>query len=243
MKWLFSGLAAAMVSYCAMTAAATAASLQVAPVLLDVAAPGAATSATVRNTGNKPINVQFRVFRWVQRDGQERLEPTDAVVASPPSLQLPAGQDYLVRIVRTASNPVQGEEDYRLVIDELPAAPRRTGTVAVVVRHVVPLFFHQGDLGPADVEWSLLRGPHSYVLQGRNRGETYMRAASITVADGAGRSLPFGRGLLGYVLPGSTMQWPSGIPARGFAPGATVTVRGQSQIGDLKASASVKVRR
>jgi fimbrial chaperone protein len=158
MKWFLSGLAAAMVSYCAMTAVAAAASLQVAPVLLDVAAPGAATSATVRNLGSEPINVQVRVFRWVQRDGAERLEPTNAVVASPPSLQLPARQDYLVRIVRTAKNPVKGEEDYRLVVDELPSAPRRAGTVAVVVRHVIPMFFHQSDLGPADVEWTLNRG-------------------------------------------------------------------------------------
>jgi fimbrial chaperone protein len=243
MKWFFGGLAAAMGSYCATTAMAVAASLQVAPVLLDVAAPGAATSATVRNLGNKPINVQVRVFRWVQRDGAERLEPTDAVVASPPSLQLPAGQDYLVRIVRTAKNPVEGEEDYRLVIDELPNAPRRTGTVAVVVRHVIPMFFHQSDLGPAHVEWNLLRGRQGYVLQGKNRGATYLRVATVSVADKAGTSISFGKGLLGYILPGSTMQWPAAVSTRNFAPGKTVIVRGQSQIGALDASAIVKVQR
>jgi fimbrial chaperone protein len=31
-----------------------------------------------------PVNVQIRVFRRSQNDGEERLEPTEDVVASPP---------------------------------------------------------------------------------------------------------------------------------------------------------------
>jgi Spore Coat Protein U domain len=61
-----------------------AASLQVAPVFLDIAAPAAAATVTLRNTGATPIATQIRVFRWVQEEGRERLEPTADVVASPP---------------------------------------------------------------------------------------------------------------------------------------------------------------
>ena len=63
---------------------ANAASLQVAPVLLDLPAPGNTATITLRNTDVEPITAQVRVFRWSQRDGAERLEPTDEVVASPP---------------------------------------------------------------------------------------------------------------------------------------------------------------
>ena len=48
---------------------AAAASLQVAPVLLEVVAPGAAATVTLRNNGAKPIATQVRVFRWIQQAG------------------------------------------------------------------------------------------------------------------------------------------------------------------------------
>ncbi len=63
---------------------AQAASLQVAPVGIEVAAPGTASTVKLRNEGTSAINAQIRAFRWVQVDGQEKLEPTDDLVASPP---------------------------------------------------------------------------------------------------------------------------------------------------------------
>jgi fimbrial chaperone protein len=64
---------------------ADAASLQVSPVLVEVMAPGATATITVRNDGTAPLAAQMRIFRWSQSDGEERLEATEDVVASPPS--------------------------------------------------------------------------------------------------------------------------------------------------------------
>ena len=50
---------------------ASAASLQVAPVLLEVVAPGAAATITLRNNGAKPIATQVRVFRWIQEEPKQ----------------------------------------------------------------------------------------------------------------------------------------------------------------------------
>src|SRR6266480_3035066 len=65
-----------------------AASLQVAPVSIEVTAPGAGATIKLHNEGTTKINTQIRVFRWVQIDGQEKLQPTDDVVASPPMARL-----------------------------------------------------------------------------------------------------------------------------------------------------------
>src|SRR5215831_943893 len=81
---------------------ASAGSLQVEPVLVDVTAPGAASTITLRNEGAAPINAQIRVFRWSLVDGQEKLEPTDAVVASPPSVTLAPKGQYIARVVRVS---------------------------------------------------------------------------------------------------------------------------------------------
>src|SRR5215211_5888906 len=86
--------------------ASHASGLQVAPALVDVTAPGMASTVTLRNTAPHPLDVQIRVFRWTQVDGKEQLEPTQDVVASPPAVRMQNQTDYTVRIVRTKKEPV-----------------------------------------------------------------------------------------------------------------------------------------
>src|SRR5215472_2555055 len=88
MRVLMGTLAAAGLATLSPLASSWAASLQVAPVLVEVAAPGAASTLKLRNEGSAPINVQIRVFRWSQTNGEEKLEPTGDVVASPPLAKL-----------------------------------------------------------------------------------------------------------------------------------------------------------
>jgi fimbrial chaperone protein len=97
-----------------------AASLQVAPVSIEVQAPAAAATLKLRNEGPSPINAQLRVFRWSQTNGEEKLEPTDDVVASPPIVALTPKTDYTVRLVRVTKRPILVGESYRLFVDELP---------------------------------------------------------------------------------------------------------------------------
>src|ERR1700730_7169143 len=72
---------------------ASAASSQVGPVLLEVVAPGAAATVTLRNNGAKPIATQVRVFRWIQEAGGERLEPTEDGGPTCPGGHVEAWQD------------------------------------------------------------------------------------------------------------------------------------------------------
>jgi fimbrial chaperone protein len=142
----------AAAAFVAAAPVAHAASLQVTPLLVHVAAPGAASTVTLRNEGPRPINAQVRVFRWTQANGEDVLQPTNAVVASPPIVNLGSRIDYAVRIVRATRQPITREEAYRLVIDELPdAASRKSGTVAIVLRHAIPVFFTPQDQAPRNL--------------------------------------------------------------------------------------------
>lgn len=95
-----------------------AAGLQVEPVLIDVAFPGAASALTLGLEGSRSANVQIRVLRWAQQDGVEKLLPTDDVVISPPAARLKPGADYTVRVVRVSRAAVRGEESYRVIVDQ-----------------------------------------------------------------------------------------------------------------------------
>ncbi|MGH7490545.1 MAG: fimbrial biogenesis chaperone [bacterium] len=219
---------------------ASAASLQVAPVLLEVAAPGAATTLTLRNKGAKPITTQVRVFRWVQDSGRERLEPTEDVVASPPAAELRPAQDYVIRVVRVTTKAVEGEEPYRLFIDELPEPSQQQRTVNFIVRHAIPLLFGAPDTSAPDVKWRVTQSGRTISLSAANRGDRRVRLASVKISGGAGKSVSFGQGLLGYALGRSTMSWTAPASRPAFRPGAKVTVTGQAEEGPFDAQTVVQ---
>lgn len=137
-------------------ASAHAGSLQVEPVLIDVTAPGAASTITLRNEGTVPIDAQIRVFRWSIVNGEEELTPTNDVVASPPSVTLTPKGQYIARIVRVSKQPVAGEESYRLLIDQLSdLSQQKNGTVNLQVRYSIPVFFGAANKKHPTLSWSV----------------------------------------------------------------------------------------
>jgi fimbrial chaperone protein len=179
--------------------------------------------------------VQIRVFRWRQAGGRDVLEPTTDVVASPPATTLPPGADYLVRVVRTAERPPAQEESYRLLVDELPdRSQRRAGTVAFVLRYSIPLFFGPAT-GASALSWRVARTPAGYAVEARNAGTRRVRIADLGLRDPRGRSVA-ARGLLGYVLAGSTMRWRLAGRRDGPA-GPHVAITAQDAGGTIRATA------
>lgn len=222
---------------------ASAASLQVAPVLLDVPASGGTTTITLRNTDTQPISAQVRVFRWVQENGEERLEPTSDVVASPPMVDLRARQDYTVRVVRTATRPVEKEEAYRLVIDELPKPQQRSGTISLVLRHVVPVFFASRDTSPPDITWGIGMQGKRLVLKAANGGDIRLRLAAVSIRDASGKLLAVNKGLVGYSLGHASMSWPLATTGPLPRSGSKVSISGSGETGPFNATTLVETAR
>src|SRR6476659_7615155 len=231
----------AAVVACAASAPASAGSLQVEPVLVDVTAPGAASTVTLRNEGTTPIDAQIRVYRWSLVNGKEHLEPTDDVVASPPSVTLTPKGQYITRIVRTSKQPVVGEESYRLLVDQLPdLSQQRNGAVNLMVRYSIPVFFGAPNKKNPTVAWSIATNGDKVTLTARNSGDRRLRISALNLRDGSGKSLSFGSGLAGYALGQSDVSWT--VPRRGFAANGSAAVIAQSDGGPIQAVASIASR-
>lgn len=195
MSWLVAGILA--------TSHAEAASLSVLPIKLEVIAPNASSVATLKNEGDRPLNVQIRLFRWAQTDGDDKLVPTQDVVASPPIASIPANGEYHVRIMRTLRTPVLGEENYRLVVDELPDINRqRNGVVAIVMRYIIPVFFLSADASQPKLSWSMVKRSGKVFLAAANSGDKESRIADLSLGEKV-----VAKGLAGYVLGHSTKVW------------------------------------
>lgn len=237
-------LSSSLIAAAALAAAAHpagAASLQVTPLLIEVPAPGATSSLTLRNESPRAVNAQVRVFRWTQANGEDVLQPTDAVVASPPLVSLASRVNYAVRVVRSSRQPVTQEEAYRLVVDELPDASRaRSGTVAIVLRHSVPVFFRPEDAGAPKLAWSVKTAGNRVTVTVKNTGERRMRISRLKVSAGKG-TVNFGEGLVGYALAGSTVSWTRTAP-QGFGSGPA-KISAQGDMGPINASAGTSPAR
>lgn len=191
-----------------VSASVDAASLRVAPTTLDItASTSAATTIRIWNDAKTPINVQVRVFRWVQRGGRDIYEQTKDVVASPPMTTLQPGAENLIRVVRTSQRPVGDEESYRLLVDELPnPARRQAGSVALVVRHSIPVFIRNPNVMAAAPSWRVEPRRGGVIVTAQNQGQKRLRISNLTVAS-EGKILARRDGLVGYVLGNSSTSW------------------------------------
>ena len=215
---------------------AGAASLQVAPVSLEIPPPGAVATIKLRNDGIAPLNAQIRVFRWTQENGEEKLEPTNDVVASPPIARLPAKSDHVVRLVRLSKQPLAKGESYRLLVDELPDASRhKNRVVAMVLRYSIPVFFYATEVEGSKLIWSISHHLGRVVVSARNDGDRHVRLANLKIHTSDG-TISFGSGLTGYVLGHSTMKWTTPSNNNRIGASSSVTITAQGDSGPISAS-------
>jgi fimbrial chaperone protein len=222
--------------------AASAAALQVEPVLLEMTAPSIAGTLNLRNDADIDVAVQTRVFRWSQSDGHESLEATSDVVVSPPIVTLAPRADYTVRVVRVTKTPLRGEESYRVLVDQLPD-PRglAKSTVNILIRQSIPVFFKALRTIPPGVAWSLRLAGGRLLIGGSNSGDERMRVASLQLRDAAGTTVSFGNGLAGYVLGRSSMNFIIPNPPHGFGAQGTVSIAAESNNGPVHATAPLQI--
>ena len=218
-----------------------AASLSVSPTLIDQSAPVNTAAVTLQTPGKELIRVQVRVFRWTQVDGEDRLEPTRDVVASPPMLKVAPGTDYTVRVVRTVKRPVAGEESYRLLVDQLPEPKdKKANRVNLVIRHSIPVFFHGGDEHVPAISWSALKTKRGLLLTARNEGGRRLRLTDLAIRSDAGKVLRRIKGLAGYVLGGSTMSWTISGSSSEVPLGSRIDIAGLGEGGPIHGTGLVK---
>ncbi len=227
-------------SLTAVNGIAGATGLQVTPTTLSLKASQNADGLTLGDTGDDVVHAQVRVYHWTQDGTGDHLVSSRGLVISPPMLEVKPGDQQLIRVIRTGPPPNGAgavEDAYRLAIDELPIdAPEGPG-LHFVVHFSVPVFVEP--LGVKEtspqLQWNLQQdGPHA-ILQVSNHGNGHAQIATLNFIDAAGRRTEIDPGLLGYVLPGSTMRWGLKPPVAVFAAGGTleVMVNGQKTSQDL----------
>ena len=180
--------------------------LQAAPTLLEIAPQATSTRLLLRNAGEEPVTVQARVYAWSQPHGDDRLVPSDDLAVSPPIVEVPAGGEQIVRVVRLGPPADGRDRSYRGVVDELPRETATGRGVKLRVRYVIPAFVRAPDARPPVVACRIEGGGAHLACE--NRGGRAAQLGASRLRAGSGEGVVLSDGLLGYVLPASRRVWP-----------------------------------
>lgn len=192
---------------------AQAASLQVAPILLEFSPKEKVKELWLTNTGSESIRAQVRVNEWTQVNNVDVLTPSKSLIASPVVLSIPAQQRQLVRLIRSNAVPNKSEEAFRLIVDELPNVTTESQNgLQVLLKYSIPVFFKVPNLANEDKEIGSLDdvrfiySPKKLTVV--NQSTDYKRFSQFAYINAQGQRINIQQGLVGYVLSGQTMEWP-----------------------------------
>lgn len=192
-----------------------AASLQVAPILLEFSKQQTAKELWLTNTGQKEIYVQTQVNQWTQKNHNNQLQATNTLIASPMVSMIKPGQKQLVRLIRAKDTSISEEQAFRIIVEELPqTSVEEQSGLKLLLRYSIPVFINtsadplpEALLDGVDVQY------HDHKLMISNKNQSYRKFSQLSyLAPNGSRTIIY-PGLLGYVLAEQVMQWeiPEGI--------------------------------
>ena len=224
-----------------LAAATTAAagSFSISPIRVEIAGGGRVQVLTVRNEEDRPVVVQLRTLAWSQVDGQDRLEATRDLLATPPLFTLAAHGQQVVRVATRRGADAVRELDYRLLVEEVPpAAPAGFTGLQVALRLSLPVFVQPQAAAHAALSWSAAwLADGRLQLRARNDGAAHVQVLDFDVQLPGASQPPLHNSLARYLLPGSAAEWTLEAPAAAARAGA-LRLRGASDQGEFTADVS-----
>lgn len=180
-------------------------SLSVLPVNVFLGPGETATSLTVTNQGSSETAIQIRAYAWNQKDGDDQLTASDAVLLSPPLAKIGPGASQVVRLILRKA-PQGQEATYRILIDQIPP-PSEPGVVHVVLRLSIPIFAKPKVRCLANVQFHIENDAGQFFLVSTNTGNLHEVVRDIVLTADDGSKFKAESAALPYILPGATRRW------------------------------------
>jgi fimbrial chaperone protein len=224
-------LAALIFLACLLSGKIQAASLEISPVMVNLAAGQTATTIEVTNRGGVSTAIQARLYLWTQAGDEDSLAPTQDIILSPPIFTVPAGASQTVRLLLRGSVVAAADRSYRLLIDEVPPANIENRQIDIALRVSLPVIVASASSGPRALQWRAERGPGGETqLTAVNSGQAYdkVSAIDVTLSDGSHPKVicPSNNP---YILPGAIRHWI--VQGSGGGPGGPLHLSVVTQAG------------
>ena len=189
-----------------------AATLNVSPVRIEIAAAERSAVVTLRNESTAPASVQADIHHWGQdEDGGDRLTTTEDLLIVPRIFTIPPGQSQVVRVGRLIEADAESELTYRLIFTELapPGDSQYSSGIKVRLRLSLPVFLSPRKAAEPDLNFVRAeRNGDSLDVIIHNAGQATTQITGFRVGAGVGfDSAETEVAVGGYLLPGSTRRF------------------------------------
>ena len=212
--------------------AAKAQALSVLPVNIFLTPGQRAATLTVTNQGNSGTAIQIRGYAWSQKDGDDQLTVSDALVVSPPIASIAPGATQVVRLILRQA-PEGREDTYRILVDQIPP-PAESGIVHIVLRLSIPIFAQPATAAVPQVQFHIECDAGNMFLVGINDGLRHEVIRDIVLSTSDGGKLKEASGALPYILAGATRRWPIAAQCPLPLPDGTLRLTAHSDTGAIE---------
>jgi fimbrial chaperone protein len=222
------------------TTGASAQSLAILPVTIQMEPGQMATLLTVINQGPLETAVQIRGFAWNQADGTDQLVASDDIMVSPPLATIQPGGTQIVRLV--LRKPVVGREGtYRVLLDQIPA-PAEPGSVRVALRMSMPVFAEPATRVVPELKFHIEHEDGQAFLVAVNEGGRHEAIRDVALATSDGTNLMLDNTASPYILAGAKRRWPISRPDGSAPMTGAVNLTATTNSEPLKRSVAVVER-
>lgn len=189
-------LRAAMAAVVFVSSTANAGSFTVAPVRIELTVPRRAASIEVQNTGDRPAQIQVERYRWLaDNGGDDGLEATEDVIATPPIFTLAPGQKQIVRVLLFGAPDPAREGTFRIILQETALDDPPPNAVQALLRINMPMFVTPPG-ARSELTWSMQRDGERWWLLMENTGNAHAHIHGARTLSGQDIKAT------GYLLPG-----------------------------------------
>jgi fimbrial chaperone protein len=221
--------------------AARASSFTVAPVRVTLSAKQTVAAVTVTNTGTEPTVVQLETMQWAQDQGQEILDLSTSVLATPPIFTVEPGKSQIVRIgLRRQPDPAR-ELTYRLILREVPSQDAPVNSLRVALKISMPVFIAPtGATAAPTLQWHAQRLPDGNIrIVAFNSGTAHIQLGQLQVVQAGNGTTVGTHPTADYVLPNNQRSW---ILTTKSAPavGTLLRVSSQTDAGQVQSDVALE---
>lgn len=209
---VFPALAALLLS----TAPAQAADIGISPVAVHLDRVNDRATVSVANSGNEAVVMQVEAIAWKRVGNADHDAPTTDMVINPSVFTVQGGQTQLVRVGLRRAAQGQSEGTYRIVLREVPQAPRPgevrlSGQVRVLMALRVPVYVAPSNV-VREVRWQAAQQMDGSVVASlRNDGNVHERVGKLQVRSADGVAL-LGEEPAAVVFPGEERSFRLRLP-------------------------------
>jgi fimbrial chaperone protein len=232
--------ALAGLAFLGATAVADASAFIVSPVRVTLSAKQTVAAITVTNTGTEPAVVQLETMQWSQAEGQEILDLSTAVLATPPIFTVPAGKSQIVRVGLRRAPDVKRELTYRLILREVPPEDQSAG-LHIALKISMPIFIAPAGANAAPlVQWRARRTADGNIrVVAYNTGTAHVQFGQLDIVQ-AGNGKPIAtHPTADYVLPDNSRTW-TVSPKSALPVGTMLHVSSQTDAGKVESDVALE---